>query len=232
MANKNKKKKPSAPQQQMSPMKYVTTGRARLLPIKECWITPNWEDEGLITIIVARQHSKGNITFATFLVDKYCLGLKDTTVIFSRPYEEYCEILVQMFQPYIGKQLIDYTLAHNIIYGAIAYAQDLGFKPEKDWAMSQFILEDDTEDIELMELEFGKDGKPCFINGPYDNVGKIVSKLEASVGKGNFEVVLIDGGAGFDFDGDDYDDEDDNDDDDDFEGDVGDIQDITYEEVK
>jgi hypothetical protein len=218
MANKNKKKKPSAPQKQMSPHKYVTSGRARLLPIFECWITPNWEEQGLIT-------------FATYLMDMYCLGLKDTTAIFSKTDSEYRDITNTMFEAHGGKQLINYTLAHNIIYGGIAYAEDLGIKPEKYWSVSQFILEEDTEDIELIDITFGKDGKPCFINGPYDNVGKIVSKLEASVGKGNFEVILIDGGEGFDFDGDDYDDDED-DDDDDFDGDVGDIQDITYEEVK
>jgi hypothetical protein len=227
MANKNKKKKPSAPQQQMSPMKYVTTGRARLLPIFECWITPNWEEQGLITIIVARKHSTGNVTFATYLMDLYCLGLKDTTTIFSKPDFEYREITAQMFMNHGGKQLIHYTLAHNIIYGGIAYAEDLGFKPEKDWSMSQFILEEDTEDIELIDVTFGKGGKPYFVNGPYDNVNKIVAKLESSVGKGNFEVTIIDGG--FDFEDEfEYDD----DDDDDFDGDDDDIQDISYEEVK
>jgi hypothetical protein len=220
MANKNKKKKPSPPKPQMSPVKYVTSGRARLLPIFECWINQNWEEEGLVTIIVSRNHSTGNVTFATFLMDMYCLGLKDTTTIFSKSAYEYRDIVDSMFESHGGKQMIDYTLAHNIIYGGIAYAEDLGFKPEADWAFSQFILEEDTEDIELIDVAFGKDGRPCFINGPYDNLGKIVSKLEKSVGKGNFDVVLIDGG---DFDDEDYDDD---------EGDVDDIQDITYEEVK
>jgi hypothetical protein len=231
MANKNKKKKPSAPQQQMSPVKYITSGRARILPILECWISPNWQEAGISSIVVARKHSTGNVTFGTFLLDTYCLGLKNTGVTFSKPQYEYEEILGQLYYSHNGKERIDYVLAHNIIYGAIAYAQDLGFKPEKDWSMSQFILEEDTEDIELMELEFGKNGKPCFINGPYDNVGKIASKLEASVGKGNFEVVLMAGGESFDFDGDDdYDDEDE--DYANFDGDINDIQDITYEEVK
>ena len=122
-------------------------------------------------------------------------------------------------------------MAHNIIYGAIAYAEDLGFKPEKDWALSQFILEEDTEDIELIEVEFGKDGKPCFINGPFDNINSVLAKLNKSVGEGNYEFIMIDGDDDFygfdDDDDDDFEEEDDFDDDDD-----DDVEDIDYEEVK
>ena len=143
----NKKKKPAKPQPQMSPTKYITSGRARLLPIDECWISPDWKEAGLLTIVVARKHNTGNFTFGVYLLDRYCLGLKNTYALFSKKAFEYEEILDQMFEGHGGdKEPIDYVLAHNMIYGAIAYAEDLGFKPEKDWAMSQFILEEDTED--------------------------------------------------------------------------------------
>lgn len=237
MANKkNKKKTQTKPQQPMSPKKYVTSGRARLLPIYQCWISPDWKDAGLCTVVVARKHTTGNVTFGVYLMDIFCLGLKNTYSIFNKSAFEYEEIIGSMFATHGGKQLIDYTLAHNVIYGGIAYAEDLGFKPEKDWATSQFILEEDTEDIELIELEFGKNGKPFFINGPHDNIGKVVSRLENSVGKGNFEVLLMAGNGGdfggnfggnYDFDEDDFDDEDD-----DFEDDDDDIEDVEYEEVK
>ena len=231
MANKKNKKKPTQTQQLMSPTKYITSGRARLLPILECWISPNWKEAGISSIIVARKHSTGNVTFGTYLLDTFCLGLKNTGVTFSKSPYEYEEIMGQLFHSHGGKERIDYVLAHNIIYGAVAYAEDLGFKPEKDWALSQFILEEDTEDIELMDIQFGKNGKPCFINGPYDNVGKIVSRLENSVGKDNFDVMLIDGGEGFDYDDEEDYDDDDDDDDIDINNDINDIEDITFEEI-
>jgi hypothetical protein len=229
MANK-KKKKPSKPQPQMSPTNYIKSGRARLLPLHGCWINPNWKETGVCTILVQRRHTTGNLTFATYLVDIYCLGLKNTMASFSKSEFEIAGQLDQIFQAHGGKMRVDYVLVHNIIYGAIAYAEDLGFKPEKDWALSQFILEEDTEDIELMDIEFGKNGRPCFVNGPYDNVAKISAQLEKSVGKGNFDVMMQIGGGGFSnfFDEDDFDD----DDDDDFDDDDDAIEDIDYEEVK
>lgn len=222
MANKKKTKKkaPAKPQQQMSPKNYILTGRARKLQIAECWISTDWQDHGMCTITVARQHTNGNMTFGVYLLDTYCLGLKNTNAIFSKPAYEYKDIIETMFSQHPDKMQIDYVLAHNIIYGAIAYAEDLGFKPEKDWALSQFILEEDTEDIELIEVEFGKNGKPCFINGPFDNINSVLAKLNKSVGEGNYEFVMIDGGDDyFDFDDDDFDDDDD------------DMEDIDYDEV-
>jgi hypothetical protein len=229
MANKNKKK--AQPQQQMSPYKYVTSGRARQLPIYECWIAPDWKEAGISVITVARKHSTGNVTMGSYLMDVLCLGLKDTTVIFSKPEDEYREIIDGMFENHGDKVLIDYALAHNIIYGGIAYAEDLGFKPEKEWSLSQFMLEEDTEDIELIDIEFGRDGKPCYINGPYDNVGKVISKLEASVGKGNFifTALMGDGFKAKDFFGNRDFSADDEFEDGEFEGT---IEDVEHEEIK
>ena len=233
MANKKKAKKkaPAKPQQQMSPKNYILSGRARKLPIAECWISTDWKDHGMCTIVVARQHTNGNMTFGVYLLDTYCLGLKNTNAVFSKPAYEYEDILETMFSQHPDKMKIDYVLAHNIIYGAIAYAEDLGFKPEKDWALSQFILEEDTEDIELIEVEFGKDGKPCFINGPFDNINSVLAKLNKSIGEGNYEFIMMTGDNDFygfdDDDDDDFEEEDDFDDDDD-----DDVEDIDYEEVK
>ena len=237
MANKkNKNKKKVQPQQPMSPTKYFTSGRARQLPIEECWISPDWKEAGICTVVVARKHTTGNVTFGVYLMDTFCLGLKNTYAVFNRTQFDYDDIMSDMYAQHGGRIPIDYALAHNIVYGGIAYAEDLGLKPHKDWATSQFILEEDTEDIELIDVEFGKDGKPFFISGPYDNVGKIKARLDASVGEGNYTYLMQVDGNGFDFDGfDDFDDDDDedfdDDDDDDFDDDDNDIEDIEYEEV-
>jgi hypothetical protein len=234
MANKKKaKKKPTAQaQQQMSPKNYILTGRARKLPIAECWISADWQKAGICSIVVARKHATGNMTFGIYLVDTFCLGLKNSNPVFNKLEYEYEDLLDKIFDPHIaGKEAIDYALAHNIIYGAIAYAEDLGFKPQKDWALSQMILEDDTEDIELIEVEFGKDGKPLFMNGPYDNVQKVLNTLKQSVGEGNYHYLIqIEDPADFGLKADDfelYEDEDDDEFDDDDH-----TEDTEYEEVK
>jgi len=81
-------------------------------------------------------------------------------------------------------------LAHHVIYGGIAFAEQFGFKPHKDFKLSQYVL-DDKADIEPCEdIEFGKDGEPFFISGPDDNVEHIMRQLESKIGNEKFKYLL------------------------------------------
>ena len=77
-------------------------------------------------------------------------------------------------------------LGHQIIYGAIDYASELGFRPQKDFKLSRYVLEGRDKFGEITEVEFGKDGKPFYIAGPDDDVQAIMKKLEAKLGPDNF----------------------------------------------
>ena len=41
-----------------------------------------------------------------------------------------------------------------------------------------------TEDV-----EFGQDGKPMFVAGPYDDVEYVMNKLTSEAGEGNFSFI-------------------------------------------
>ncbi len=220
---RNKLRKPALAPVKLSPEKYIQT-KARSLPLHECLINPDWQSGGLATVLVSRKQPSGNIVAGVYLVDVLCLGLKNTYHFFNEParyYEEELKGLVFSHQEY---EPCDYVLAHNIVYGAIAYAEDLGFRPHKDFGVSQYVLEADDESVELLELEFGRDGQPCYIVGPYDNVSLIVGKLRAAVGEGNFTVIYPD-----------FDEESDNEDDDeedDFEEDYDEDDDDAFDEYE
>jgi hypothetical protein len=89
---------------------------------------------------------------------------------------------------------ISYALAHNIIYSAVAFAEEYGFKPHKDFtSITRFMLDEDTEDVELIEVECGKNDKPFYVCGPYDDRKKaeaIIAQLERTAGKGNYDYIL------------------------------------------
>ncbi|MFI5137868.1 MAG: tetratricopeptide repeat protein, partial [Sphingobacteriales bacterium] len=84
---------------------------------------------------------------------------------------------------------------------------------------AQYILEEDDENVELMDIEFGFEGMPFYIKGPNDDDAKIQSiknTLMRTVGEGNFLVIENPEDLDDDeFDEDDWymDDEDDEDDD-------------------
>ncbi len=211
---KNKKSVAKAPLQ--SPQTYLKSGKARNLPIYECRLNPDWRETGLATVVVARSHAGGSITWATYLIDVFCVGLKQTHYQFNVEIDEYEEMLEQISEMQ-ELEIADYTLVHNVVYGGIAYAEDLDISPlDKDWAVSQYVLAADTDEVELLDLEFGKDGMPFYNSGPYDNVKQIIQKLDTAVGPGNYHYLSHVGGfdlSGIDFNDLDFDDLDFDDDD-------------------
>lgn len=160
---KNKKKK-AQPQklQVVSPEKYILT-KARNLPIVECLIDANWKEMGMTYAIVARRHTTGRYTVGFYLVDTFCRGIKDTFFRFNIEDYEYQELKEGITVQMTSAVNVSYNEIHNLIYGAIAYAEEFGLESHPDFKITQYLLEEDTDDIPLIEYEFGKDGKPLFL---------------------------------------------------------------------
>ena len=186
---KNKKQQN---QQLLSPENYIRQ-KARKLPVFECLINDEWNEIGTAQIVVSRSHVNGNLTFAMYLVDLLCLGVKDTFYQFNASEEDYNELLQEM-EKTLKMNETDYALVHNIIFASNEFAAELGFKPHKDFtSVSQYLLEEDTDDIELIEIECGKNGKPMFIKTEQTteaDAARIIRQLEKAVGHGNFDVIL------------------------------------------
>jgi len=166
--------------------------RARSFPLVECLISAEWQKDepGLVQIVVSREQPDGDICFGVYLVDKYCLGLKNTFARagFSRARYE-SEVRDGIFHEMASAEC-PLELACQMIYASIEYAAQFGFEPEKEFALSQYLLPPRGELEEPYKLTFGKDGKPFFIAGPRDNAQQIVRQLEKTAGLGNFHYVM------------------------------------------
>lgn len=175
--------------QLLSPENFIIN-RARTLPIHEVWISENWKKYGISTIIVARKHNQGNFTIGVYMVDLFCLGVKDTFFVFNKEEEEFYQDLLKKIKNSKKIEKINYDLAHNIIFKAIDFADAIKIKPHKDFKITKFILEDeDNESIPYMEIACGdpKDGKPhLFITEGMPEFVRFLPHLEKYVGKGNF----------------------------------------------
>jgi hypothetical protein len=177
----------------LSPENYLKN-RARLLPLGECYINAKWKEGGMASIIVTRRHITGFLTFALYQVDLYCLGVKNASWRFNESPAELEDIIDKqiVFSPDDSFIKTEYTLVHNIIYGALEYAEDLGFRPHKDFNLAQYILEEDDDRIELVDIEFGLDGKPAIFIGKETYPPGVISILQRSVGPGNFHIFTED----------------------------------------
>jgi len=171
--------------------------QARNYPIEGCWTQEGWDQNGLAVVAVARRQPNDNIVFGVYLVDYYCLGLKDT--YFNAdilPGQFQHEYLPKIFRHTGMPMSITPALAHEIVYGAIEYARQFGFRPHSDFKRGQYIL-DPPETHPRTSIEFGKDGKPLYIAGPYDNTNAITRQLASAAGEGNYNyLVPLDGPPG------------------------------------
>jgi len=181
-----------------SPESYIRT-KARQLPILECLISNEWEETGIANIIISRKHTNGNITACFYLVDLYCLGIKDTHFLFNIAGKKYMEIIGRV-EDYF--QRVSYPLVHNIIYSGLDFADEYGLKPHKDFtSTTRFMLEEDTDDIEQIDIVCGRDGKPLLVVGHRDDprtVKAVIVQLEKTAGAGNYEVLSEDDEDDFD----------------------------------
>jgi hypothetical protein len=98
--------------------------------------------------------------------------------------------LVDMFYsrfPDAATEEISLELAQAIVFGGLAYAEGLGFQPHRDFALvREFFGQWDG----YPNLTFGREGKPCYFQGPYDDPNKIIKTLNQSVGEGNYNFVV------------------------------------------
>lgn len=177
--------------QMLSPENYIRK-KARTLPVYECLVNKEWKEQGVAHVVIARNHTNGNITLCMYLVDLFCLGVKNTQYLFNIPIYEYEDKKVALEE--LELEPISYTLAHNLIFAGLEYATEYGFKPHKDFtSITQFMLEEDTEDVELIDIECGKDGKPFYVSGPFDDqttINKILNQLEKTAGPGNYDYLM------------------------------------------
>jgi len=215
------KKNQSKPQ--LSPENYIRQ-KARNLPVYECLVNSNWELSKMVTVIVARVHANGNITAGIYLVDLLCLGIKDTTYMFNVPMLEYKDQINKMEN--LQSIPVSYELAHNIVFAGLDYASELGLNPRKEFtSLTRYILEEDTEEVELMDIECGRNGRPFYMQGQFDSeqmVKQVDAQLERAVGKGNYVLVR---GSEVSKPTDKYDDAD-------FEDEHDEFSELTYEEKK
>lgn len=162
---------------------------ARDFPIHECLVRPDLEEQGLSPFLISRRQPDGSLVFASFMVDTFCLGVKDAFWNVDVPLRTYERDLRQSVTSALAAKAISPLLFHQLLYGAVDYAASIGFEPHRDYALASRALEPRASIPPNPELRFGKDGKPLYVSGPGDDVTRVIRTLERRVGSGNFDFI-------------------------------------------
>ena len=163
-------------------------------PIHACLVSDSLFDIGVGNVIVSRKMPNGFIGVAFFLVDVFCLGIKDVFYDVLSPVE-YDHRVSDLEQETF--RAIHPACARKLVEGAEAYARDLGFSPHADYQRARQIFGDLDATACPTHYVFGRDGKPFFMSGPYDTPAKcrrIIVTLTRRCGPEGFHYTVAIGG--------------------------------------
>ncbi|WP_293332990.1 DNA-binding response regulator [Microcoleus sp. CAWBG58] len=169
--------------------------KGELLPVVQCLVNVNFADAllrnetteagGLGLVMVTRSKGYNRFVVTSYLIDYWCLGVKDAMPPRNCNDSQYKNLIEHSYSPFMQQyEEISLEQAQALVWGAIAYAKKLGFQPHRDFEESKAHLGEPTSEI---SLKFGRNGKPYYIEGPYDDTKKIINTLRNSVGDGNFD---------------------------------------------
>ena len=171
----------------MGPEKYIRE-RARKLPLGKCYVSSHFLEEGEADVIVTRQMANGNLVVGMYLVDTYCLGVKDCVYRVDVTPEE----LEENLKKYQCTDEKDYVEIHNLLYGAVEFAEEAGVPPCREFAsVGKYILEEDRDDIPLIEYEYGYEGKHHLVVVARRDEARWIPVLQKRLGK-DFTYVVTD----------------------------------------
>ena len=156
-----------------------------------CMVSELWE-KGIGNVLISRQLPRGEVAFVAFLVDVYCLGVKDV-ILQVAPRASYQEKMYDRLADRYELTSLKPECARKLVEGAVQYALDLGLSPHPDYRVAKAIFGDVSPEACRESYTYGKDGKPFFFAGPYDDHARctyILRSLHEHCGPDGYHYVL------------------------------------------
>ena len=150
--------------------------RAVQAPIQHCYLTEDIFDIGMGTLILARGATPDRLALSTFLIDVFCLGIKD--VMFESVEREVFEMYINATDAGSPIVSVDPSYARKLLGDLAAWSQSIGFAPHRDFAAVERIFGDVSADAGDTVFRFGRDGKPFYIPGPNDTAALVRRRIE------------------------------------------------------
>ena len=150
--------------------------RAARMPIQHCLLTESLFDIGMGTLVLARGVTPRHVSFGSFLIDVFCLGIKDVT--FESVEGEAFEMFMDAMDAASPMAPADPSYARKLLRDLAAWSQSMGFAPHRDFAAVEQIFGDVNADASDALLRFGRDGRPFYIPGPNDTPSLVRRRIE------------------------------------------------------
>jgi len=165
--------------------------RAAEAPIYCCQLTECLFETGIGTLLLARGTSAGQLVVGVFLLDAFCLGIKDIVLrpMAAAQLDAYLDTLsaTSLLAP------VDPAYARKLVRDLTQWSGSLGFKPHADFAMAERLFGDVDPQTCETSFEFGHDGKPLYMPGPSESphlISRRMDQLSERLGSGEFDYIV------------------------------------------
>jgi hypothetical protein len=160
-------------------------------PIHAVYVGDSVFTLGIGYAIVARRLPDGQIAAGVFLVDVYCLGIKDAVLVVKPEYEFdngiKTNFAIKDLKP------VAPAYARKLIEDSITYARDLGFEPHPDYRDASVVLGDIDPAACTEQFTFGHEGMPFYMSGSHHSQLKarqIIEHLTKRFGPDGFHYLV------------------------------------------
>jgi len=162
-------------------------------PVADVWAPTELFDRGMGSVWLSRALPDGDYAVASFLLDTYCLGVKDALyqIVDARKYAELMDWV--RHSPDAPLQREHPAYVRKLVERAEAYARDLGFEPHKDYKVAKLLFGDIEAGSCPASFTFGQDGKPLYCVGPRDSPTfqrRVIRQLEKRCGAGGYHCLM------------------------------------------
>ena len=150
-------------------------------------------DSGCGYLVVSRFKADGRVEAGFFLLDVFCLGVKDAGFHRFNSVADYQKSLLdRLFRGQVPVRMTP-AAARKLAEDAVSYARGLGFSPGVDYKKASRVFGGITTAGCDEEFVFGKDDKPFYVQGPSDppaRAERILRALEARCGEGGYHYIV------------------------------------------
>jgi hypothetical protein len=158
-------------------------------PFGPCAVSAGWNSEEdlphLVTVVVTRKLYGDRLFPVLALLDRTCLGVKDAHMPGPMTEGELWSFLHLVGEPYGGMEECPPLVAQSLVFHAVDYARRLGFEPHRDFVESLY----GPRPAQLLPTPWHAEERPIYLSGPRDDAQRVLSRLDAAVGAGNYDFI-------------------------------------------
>lgn len=145
-------------------------------PLQACLLSEGLWECGAAMLILARGVTVDQFGVGVFVLDSYCTGIKEAAFMRIEGLE--FADMVDRLALRLPLEPVDPSYARKLMRDLAAWADEIGFASARDYPAVERLFGDINADACETSFQFGREGKPFYVQGLTDSPGEVLRRLE------------------------------------------------------